>query len=188
MPSDTPLNLAEVDPPIWYVMAGEDVYGPYTMGQMRALAEEGRVIARSPVSKGADGPFAPAHTFETLRPLFPDLPEQDDEPLETGACNFVIIARSTSGDPTTVTHAVARTLDGFGAFAETLPGIFILNADHRLADIRKALDAALNDAPDAQILIVEAPNGRLGWLGLPIELDQHIRSIWRSQSSGNKTQ
>lgn len=171
MSDDTPLNLGSIDPPLWRVTANDDVYGPYTLGQMRALIDEGRVISTSKVSRGPDGHIMPAVSFQELSSLLP-------EPAQTESANFVIIARTTSSEPVTVYQQVARVLDGFGVFAETLPGTYILNATHRLADIRAALNTAVDSS--AQILIVEAPNGRLGWLGLSPELDRHIRQIWKA--------
>lgn len=171
MSDDTPLNLGSIDPPVWRVMVNDEAYGPYTLGQMRALIEEGRVIATSKVSRGPDGHIMPAVSFQQLSPLFP-------EQAQTESNNFVIIARTVSIEPVAVYQQVAHILDGFGTFAETLPGTFILNASHRLSDIRAALSSAVDS--NVQILIVEAPNGRLGWLGLSPDLDRHIRRIWQT--------
>lgn len=174
MPSDTPLDLASLDPRVWRVGVGEEIYGPYTIGQLRGLAEEGRLTSASRIA-GKDVVFAPAESHAALAGLFPE------QSAEQGNCNFIIIARSTSGDDMAVRSDVSSVLNRFGTFAETLPGIYLLNASQRLSEIRRDLLAATDEA--AQILIVEAPRGRLGWIGLPLDLDRHIRSIW----DGGKT-
>jgi len=145
MSDDTPLTLGSIDPPVWHVTVDYEAYGPYTLGQMQALIDEGRVIATSKVSRGPDGHVMPAISFQQLSPL---LPEQ----AHTESTNFVIIARTVSIEPVAVYQQVARVLDGFGIFAETLPGTFILNATQRLADTSSELRTSVDSS--VPILIV----------------------------------
>ena len=55
MASIDPLDLSSIDPPIWRIMVSDVVYGPYTLGQMRAFVDEGRLLASSRVARGEGG-------------------------------------------------------------------------------------------------------------------------------------
>jgi hypothetical protein len=185
MPSSSPLDLAELDPPIWHVQVGEETYGPYTLGQMQAFISEGRVTGASRIAEDETALFRNARDIAALALYLPE-----EAPIEVAAYeeptshqavanNFVIVSRGPDGELPDTRRTLSQALNAYGPFAESLPGVFVLRSENRLADIRAHLEQVC--APRSQILIVEAHDGRLGWLGLPDDSDRHIRSVWNAK-------
>lgn len=175
-PDDIPLDLASLDPPVWHVEVNGKVYGPYTLGQLQGFIQEGRVGRTTLIARGEDFPFVPAGETEALLSSFQT--EQDEAPATAAASNFIIISRMDADTPLESRAALSRALNGLGRFAEAMPGIFVLRAKMRLPDVRRLIGEV---AGEMRILIVEAREGRLGWLGLGADADRHIRKIWNSE-------
>ena len=175
-PDDTPLDLAELDPPIWHVEVNGKAYGPYTRGQLQGFIQEGRVGRATLIARGEDSPFVPAGETDVLVSSFQT--EEDEIPAPAEASNFIIISRIDADTPLESRAALSRSLNGLGRFAEAMPGIYVLRAKTRLPDVRRTIGDV---AGDMRILIVEAREGRLGWLGLGPDADRHIRKIWNSE-------
>ena len=174
MASDDALDLSEIDPPVWRIMASNVVYGPYTLGQMRGFHGEGRLAAASKVAEGDGGAFLAAAEHPALAGLFGAEPQRAvmAEPAEA---NYLITAR-VKGESRA---EIIRVLNEVGRFAELMPGTFVLNAAIGLSDLRKRLEA-VTEAGD-RLVIVNASNGRLAWLGLGPETDIHVRSVWKAK-------
>lgn len=172
----TSLDLGRVDPPIWRVIIKETAYGPYTLGQMQAFIEEGRVGLQTKVASGEDAPIVAA---ETVRELQPALREKyvspsnsTDDEFNEKPRNYIVIARLAGS----AEELLIRKLNTFGSFGEALPGVFILRSRVRLSDLQKGLQT-VTDIRD-RVLIVDASNDRLGWFNLGPEADVHLRNIW----------
>jgi hypothetical protein len=163
MNNDETLDLSEIDPPIWRIMANDIVYGPYTLGQMRAFQTEGRVAMTSKVADGDGGAFMEAKDQPRLASLFRAV-EQMPVSLEAAAeANYLI-----------------GILNEIGRFAELMPGTFVLSAAISIGELRKRLNS-VSEMGD-KLVVVNADNGRLAWLGLGPETDIHVRSVWKPKS------
>lgn len=173
-PNDA-LDLSAIDPPIWRIMVGDVVYGPYTFGQMQSFVEEGRLSPASRVACDEDGAFSPALEHSALRVLFAanETPEPADR-IE--AANYLITAR-TDGDGR---RALIAVLNEIGRFSELMSGTFILNAEISLLDLQGQLATIL--AERGKVVIVNAGTGQLAWSGLGPDADQHARAIWKRQT------
>ncbi len=173
---DTPLDLAELDPPVWHVEVNGKAYGPYTLGQLQGFIQEGRVGRTTLIARGENSPFVPAGETDALVSSFQT--DAAEMPAPVQASNFIIISRIDADTPLESRAALSRSLNGLGRFAEAMPGIFVLRAKMRLPDVRRTIGEV---AGDMRILIVEAREGRLGWLGLGPDADRHIRKVWNSE-------
>lgn len=176
MNNDETLDLSEIDPPIWRIMANDIVYGPYTLGQMRAFHTEGRVAMTSKVADGDGGAFMEAKDQPRLASLFRAV-EQAPVSLEAATeANYLIVLRPIADSRT----AMIGILNEIGRFAELMPGTFVLSAAISIGDLRKRLNS-VSEMGD-KLVVVNADNGRLAWLGLGPETDIHVRSVWKPKS------
>ena len=171
MASETPLNLAEIDPPVWRVLVKDKAYGPYTLGQMRGFILEGRVTRKTKIAEGDGGAFKPAGDIPRLSMAFGEHLAPTHADINAPA-NYVIVAQLAGED----TNAVTGLLNSCGIFAEIASGLYVLRSRLRLAKLREAMDN-LSNAGD-RIIIINASNGRLAWLGLGQDADAQIRSVW----------
>lgn len=172
MVSNDALDLSQIDPPIWRIMVADVVYGPYTLGQMRGFADEGRLTAGSSVARGDGGAFREASAYLDLAEMFPHRspPSRDEKPAPS---NFVVTVQ-TDGDGR---RAVISVLNQNGRFSELMAGTFILNAEVTAYDLRTQLSTVL--AERGKFVIVNANTGQLAWMGLGADTDQHARAIWK---------
>ncbi|MEM9669879.1 MAG: DUF4339 domain-containing protein [Pseudomonadota bacterium] len=174
MPKTSPLDLAAIDPAIWRVFVGDEPYGPYTLGQVRSFIDEGRVTAKTLITKAGRDALVPASTVAELQDTF--VLRKDDaaaDSEETGTtANYVIttdLKRTSEVD-------LIICLNGLGEFTSVLPGTFVLSSPRRLHDVQKTISAATT--LDDQIIIVNASTGRLGWLNIGTDTDIHLRELW----------
>ncbi len=165
------LDLTAADPPVWRVLVENEAYGPYTLGQMNAFIQDGRVTESSEVAKGALAPFAAASAHAELAVGARDpatAPAHEMGP----AANYIVVARLSGSERA----AIVAALNELGKFAETDPDAYVLRSRAKLAFIRRTLaDAA---PPSAKILIVDASRGRLAWCNLGPTADAHVQSVW----------
>lgn len=174
MADHNPLNLADLDPAIWYVGADNTEYGPFTRGQIKSYFEEGRITLGTPIRKGRDGKFSPASSFSALSELSSET--NIEEPLILGSQTtyaIIISCEETSIDEIRLT--IGPTLNRLGQFVETVNNVYLLRSVQTVAEVRRELSHTA--LPGFQAIILESPNG-LGWLGLESDLDAHIRSFW----------
>ncbi|MBR9834332.1 MAG: hypothetical protein GYB42_03905 [Alphaproteobacteria bacterium] len=167
------LDLSQVDPSIWRVMVKDTVYGPYTLGQMRSFALEGRLTPHSRTAEGDGGAFIPASEQAALRPLFLQRPAEKTADAPARPANHIIVLKSL-GDSR---HRVIRVLNTIGRFVEIMPETFLVHTPTRTPKIRELINEVLDEKD--RVVIVNASNGRLGWIGLGPELDSHIRAVWK---------
>jgi len=172
-PAGDALNLADLDPPVWHVMGQGKAHGPFTLGQLQAFADAGKINPLTRISSGNGEPFLPALDHAPLRPRIETFLETRAA-RRAEASNFVIISGPDVG--TERRHAIGAALNALGRFAEPMPGTFILRSGRALADVRRALTAA---APEGtQLVIFESRDARLGWSGLSVQSADSIRAVW----------
>ncbi|MDP3459293.1 MAG: GYF domain-containing protein [Hyphomonas sp.] len=169
--SDGALNLADLDPPVWHVMRQNTAHGPFTLGQLQAFADAGKIGPLTRISSGNGEPFLPALDHAQLRGRIEAfLANRATRRAE--ASNFVIV----SGPGTPHRHALGAALNTLGRFAEPIPGTFVLRTTRSLSEVRRALAAA---APDGTpLMIFESRDARLGWTGLSAEGAESLRAVW----------
>ena len=168
MPRSKPLDLSEVDPSIWRVLVSDEVYGPYTLGQIRQFIKEGRISARSKIAEGNNARFIQASDCAKLSLAF-SIPSQDSP--QAKPANLVVIAQLLDDD-----RALVGALNQLGSFGEAMPGVFLLKSSIRLSEIHTRLSAAITEGE--KIMVVDASNDRLAWLGLGSDADEHVHAVW----------
>ena len=175
---DTSLDLSKIDPPVWRVLIQSTAYGPYTLGQLQGFIEDGRIGLQTKVAKGDGAAFVAAEIIPELQPalrkklLSAKNKRQEEKPGTPH--NFIIVTKLSGGHG--ASQALMQTINSFGSFGETMPGIFVLRSKAKLSTIQQRLNAAVS-ARD-RVLIVDATSNRLGWFNLGPEADVHLRSIW----------
>lgn len=173
--ADTALNLADLDPAVWHVLRQDKAHGPFTLGQLQAFADEGKIGPLTRISSGHGEPFIPALDHAPLRARIEGFLENRTA-RRAEASNFVIISGPDSGAGTLRRHALGAALNTLGRFSEPMPGTFMLRSERPLAEVRRALSAA---APDGtQLMIFESRDARLGWAGLSAQGADAIRAVW----------
>lgn len=177
MSADSPLDLSQLDPMVWRILSRGEAHGPYTLAQVRSYISNGRIGPGTRVSANQDAPFLPALHQPKLTPVFEELNEQRNAE-RAKASNFVIVIRSELGSINETRAHASKALNPLGKFAETMPGVYILRAAMRVNDLRTALTKD-SDSP-FQMMIAEAPDGRLGWHGLDSTMDSRLRNIWNA--------
>lgn len=168
MPRSTPLDLSEIDPSIWRVLVSDEIYGPYTLGQVRQFIKEGRINPHTKIAEGVDARFITAGSYTKLGPAFESRTTETFSPKPS---NLVIIAQLIEDD-----RALVNALNQLGSFGEAMPGVFLLQSSARLLDIHTRLSTITREGE--KIMIVDATNDRLAWLGLGTDADEHLRAVW----------
>lgn len=176
MNANDPLDLSVIDPSIWRVLIKEDVYGPYTFGQMRSFVLEGRITAASKIAYGDGAAFTLAVDDERLGPLLPAQDAEQDASDTLAHQNHVIISQIDDE----ARHRVIATLNELGEFTEIMPGVYLLSTAHRTAKVHECLGAVTGE--DDHILIVNASDDRLAWIGLKDDIGAHIRTVWKPKT------
>lgn len=167
------LDLSSIDPPIWRVLVDDAVYGPYTLGQMKAFAEEGRLNDTSKVASGDGGAFKSAFQHPELRPLIPGRAEAPKPTAPLDPANYLITIQTDQ----TGRQATILLLNEMGRFAELMPGSFILHAPVSVSSLREKLATIL--AERGRFVIANASTGQLAWMGLKEETSSHAKAVWK---------
>jgi hypothetical protein len=174
-PTDNTLNLADLDPAVWHVMSQGKAHGPFTLGQLQAYADAGKIGPLTRISSGNGAPFLAALDHAPLRPRI-DAFLDSRATRRAEASNFVIISGPDSGAGTNRRHALGAALNLLGRFAEPIPGTFILRSERPLSDVRRALTASVPDG--TQLMIVESRDARIGWSGISMDGAESVRAVW----------
>ena len=167
------LDLSSIDPPIWRVLVDDAVYGPYTLGQMKAFAEEGRLTDTSKVASGDGGAFKTAFQHAELRPLIPGRPEAPKPVVSVDPANYLITVQTDQAGR----QATIALLNETGRFAELMPGSFILHAPISVSALREKLATIL--AERGRFVIANATTGQLAWMGLKDETSSYAKAVWK---------
>jgi len=181
-PADDALNLADLDPAIWHVMSREKAHGPFTLGQLQAFADAGKIGPLTRITSGDGNPFVPALDHPALRPRIEAFVE-NRAARRAEASNFVIISGPDSGAGTHRRHALGAALNLLGRFAEPIPGTFILRSQRPLSDVRRALTAAVPEG--TQLMIMESRDAHIGWSGLSMDSAESVRAVWDAPISSS---
>ncbi|MEO1029426.1 MAG: hypothetical protein AAFX02_10260 [Pseudomonadota bacterium] len=166
------VELGDIDPAAWRILIRGTVYGPYTLGQVRSFAQEGRIGAHSKLARGEQASFLHAETYAELGDIFAAEDEATAQP-ENALNNYLIIVQPASlpeGSP------LLDTLNAAGRFTEAMPGIFVLRSSERVGTLRRQLNEVSH--PGEQIVIVDASNDRLAWCNLSVDASEHLRAVW----------
>lgn len=176
MQDKSALDLSSIDPPVWRIMVDGVVYGPYTLGQMRTFANEGRVIETSQVAQSDGGAFINARAHAELMPFF-QAPAPTPQPDAGPEPANILVTVQTDGDGR---RAVIALLNEIGRFSELMPGCFIVHATTSIVDLRSQLSTLL--AERGRCVVVNATTGQLAWMGLSEDANTHAKLIWKRES------
>lgn len=173
MSEKEPLDLNQVDPAVWRVLVNDQLYGPYTLGQLRSFVSEGRLGQRSKIIRGEGSRFIDAGDCPALADTFVETQSANGRQDKS---NYVVIVNQVHDE-----DVLVETLNGLGIFGEAMPGVFLLRSDQRLSAIQSQF-AEISECCE-KIMIVDATNNRLAWHGLGFDNDKHLRSIWKRDAN-----
>ena len=176
MGSPDPIDLSDIDPRIWRVKAGEAVYGPYTLGQLRHYVIEGRIAAHTLIAEGV-GDYVPAPEHPPIKAALDAMAEKTAERPTGQATNFFIMVQSEGS-----TGAIVQAISEMGSFVEAFPGALLLRTDLRLSKVRSRLKQVSKTGD--KIVIVDAKSNRLAWSGLQPDQDVAVREHWNAEQDG----
>lgn len=172
-----PVDLSRIDPAIWRVLAGGDVHGPYTLGQIQQFVIEGRLHAASRISGGDQQPFLPIRDMprlaETLASAFAERARRRAE-----AANYLITARAPAPAEAALWRDLPACLDALGKHMQPIPGTFLLRSARSLSEVRAALAEALPKT--AQVFVLQTREARLGWVGFEEDMAEAVRPVWNA--------
>lgn len=177
MANTEPLDLSEIDPPIWRIEVDGVDYGPYTFGQMQAFVGEDRLVATSRVATIRERRFRQARTHDALSHLFPA--QQSDTTAQAPAPateRHMITIAFASADH----KRVMLVLHSFGAFEEVMDGVYLVNSTLPTVRMREQLAAIA--APGDKIMISNTQTGKLAWIGFSPQQDIAFRTVWATPS------
>ncbi|MEM9178872.1 MAG: hypothetical protein AAGA89_04140 [Pseudomonadota bacterium] len=169
------LDLSSIDPPIWRIMVEDIVYGPYTMGQMRSFAEEGRLLESSQVAYDDGGAFVNARMHPELCELFLAPAPTPKGEIAPEPANYLVSVQTDADGR----RAVISLLNEIGRFSELMPGCFILHTTQAVVDLRSQISTLL--AERGRCVIVNATTGQLAWMGLTSDANTHAKLIWKRE-------
>lgn len=161
----------------WRVKVNDRVYGPYPRAKLIEFLQEGRVVAHTMLSCGADTDFHRADEHPNLRWKFKKVPRGFYEKhLDEGeevhpVCNYVVCARLLAS-----TQDFEQALNQSGKFARAGSNMWVLRSSVTLPQLRNRLSVALRK--DEQFMLVNATKGRVAWFNLGAEADVAVRSVW----------
>ena len=162
------VELGIIDPAIWRVLVGDEVYGPYTRGQVLAFIREGRVAPDTRIASGHGSAFISAGDCAEFAEAFGPLTDTRKSP----PTNYLIASRIAGSRM----PEVNRVLNQLGRFAEVAPGMFVMRSTVSLARIRQHIELVIEK--DDQVIIVDATHNRIGHIHLGPECDARVRQVW----------
>ena len=172
-----PVDLSRIDPAIWRILAGGDVHGPYTLGQIQQFVIEGRLHAASQISGGDQQPFLPIRDMprlaEALAPAFTERARRRAE-----AANYLITARAPAPAEAALWRDLPACLDALGKHMQPIPGTFLLRSARSLSQVRAALAETLPKT--AQVFVLQTREARLGWVGFEEDMAEAVRPVWNA--------
>ena len=183
----------------WIINVAGHAYGPYSVEQMRAFAQEGRVVAASLVARAGETDFRKAaqepslaHLFESGRPSAPAEALQNREPKrqptfgrqdddERGGrrelAHLVVMAdmksRSISG--------LEEEMHKLGVTVQLLPQVWLLSSEATANTVRNILIQQLGKLDI--LFVLDASRDKAAWFNFGPEADTRIRRFWAKSSS-----
>ncbi len=178
----------------WIIDVAGRAYGPYSVEQMRAFAQEGRVVAASLVARAGETEFrtadreplfadlfasakpsTPAQTVQKREPKHPTTfgRQDDDERGEhRGLSHLVVMAdmksRSISG--------LEEEMHKLGVTIQLLPQVWLLSAEATANAVRNILIQQLGKLD--VLFVLDASRDKAAWFNFGPELDTRIRRFW----------
>ena len=191
----------------WYVLAEGQSYGPYSSEIMAGFVAEGRIIATSFISNQPEHGYVPAAStpiFQTWihnavhapasHPHATPAPEQHRQTTQQAQPSqrqthqqsqaasivqntlFIVMAEI---DPKTGMNFL-RALQSFGHVQRLGDSVWLLHAQHSLADVKETLSSTLSKRD--RLFIHDCFANQQAWENIGADLDQRIRAIWQTLS------
>ena len=176
----------------WTISVAGQIYGPYSTGQMRAFAAEGRLARQSLVAPAGKTEFGRAAEQPELAPIFqPSMARNEGalaqpllrEPKEFGRAeagdsevsHMLIVTDLKSGSIAKLEEEIAT----FGPSVAILPQAWLLTCAASANVVRNRLVQQLGKLD--VLFVADASNDKAAWFNFGPEADARIRKIWRSE-------
>ena len=172
----------------WTLKANGNIYGPYTLDQMRTYVNQGRLAAHSLVARTGSDDHRPAAEYDDLAPFFRSTPQRPvfftaegdvgaqgfgrSEAPSSAAAHFIIIADMKSRSISGVEEEIFKC----GQAYAIMPQAWLLSSDMSINAIRNALVQKLGRID--MLFIIDASRNKAAWFNYGPEADARIRRIW----------
>jgi hypothetical protein len=178
-------------PGSWTISVAGQVYGPYSVEQMRAFAAEGRLARQSLVAPAGESEFRRASNDPELASIFqqpknkgavaqPLQRDQRDfgraEASRSGDCShMLIVADLKSGSIAKLEEEIAT----LGQSLAILPQAWLLASEASVNTVRNKLVQQLGKLD--VLFVADASSNKAAWFNFGPEVDARIRRLWRSE-------
>ena len=162
--------------PQWFIRVREQLYGPYALEQMRALAAQNRLAGKSMTSRTRQGPFQCAADDPLLAAEVLDVPGTNPGQEQITAHRQLVVMARVGEDSL---PAFMQSLSSFGVAIEVFKNFWLLNAPLTAEQVRNALSRDLQK--EDALFVADASHGASSWFNLGQVLDMRIRQFWLQQ-------
>jgi hypothetical protein len=165
----------------WWVQVRGHVYGPYTIEQLAAFVEEGRIRPATRVSDSPSKGWIEARRVEALMAPLRAASEPAVEPqtVQEGANVFVHVEIVSGAWP-----AFMAALESMGSICHLAPGLLLVRTRFAAGVIRNTLSQTLERGD--RFVVIDATRDRFAWFNLGPETDARIREVWNGPLRAEK--
>ena len=178
--------------PYWQIKNGDKVLGPYTFGQLRSLAQQGRAVQATLACPIGKRDWQPMSEIEAFKDFFtysentsstepePEAPAKPQGPKKRlvqettdSIANFILILELKGASRDRLSEKIVQ----LGRANEVFPDVWLLSAPLTVGAVRNALTPFLG--PMDSLFVVDASHDKLAWFNLGPQMDSKIRSVWK---------
>jgi hypothetical protein len=172
-------------PDTWIISTADRTYGPYTIVQMKAFVQEGRLAPHSPTAHTGETEFHPASEDPVLSTLFqspassantetpaPRFGRRDNETAAGELTHYLIMADMKSRS----IMGLEEEIFNLGPAYAVLPQVWLLTTDMNINMLRTALVQKLGKLD--MLFVVDATHDKAAWFNFGPQADTRIRRMW----------
>lgn len=165
----------------WTINVNGQIYGPYSLAEMRSFVANGRLAPHSMVAKSGEAVYRAADRNEELAPLFGGGRSQTgvasgDHTEMAERTRFVIVADMK----TRSIINIDKELKKLGSVCSLSPQSWLLTTDKQINVLRDALMQQLGNLDT--LSIIDASHNKAVWCNYDPQNESRIRQVWLNQT------
>ena len=170
----------------WTINVNGQIYGPYTLQEMRSFVADERLVPYSLVARTGETTYYPANQNEELAALFGiDAKPPIKQASTLGAENtlgeggertrYVVVADMKTRSITNIDKEIKK----LGTVCPLSSQSWLLNTTKKINVLRDTLMQQLGNLDT--LCIVDATHNKAVWCNYPPQSESQIRQVWISQ-------
>lgn len=180
----------------WIVSFAGRTFGPYSTGQMREFAAEGRLAEQSLVARAGENSFRKVCEEPELASIFRDATEpatvapshnlrreqqaafgrSDESSPVAERSHYIVVADLKSGSIVRLEEAIAK----LGQCCAIMPQAWLLSSNQPISIVRNLLVQQVGKLD--LLFVIDATNDKAAWFNFGPEVDARIRKFWRTDA------